>query len=119
MLHFFTKMGKMPDLDWTQYKKMDYTLKFEEKPRKFKIRPSQFFLHYTACLFQSVKESGIILAISWNLVKIENLEEILAFVILEMIKIERICVRISRMFQFQFTFNLSTALWHGLYIHFI
>ena len=59
MLHFFTKMGKMPDLDWTQHIKMDYTQNLRKNQLMAKIRPSQCFLDKTACPFHSAVESGI------------------------------------------------------------
>ena len=61
MLHFFTKMRKMPDLDWTQHIKMDYTVhpKFEGKPSKDQNKTISMFLHDTACPFHSAAESRI------------------------------------------------------------
>ena len=54
-------MGKMPDLDWTQHKKIDYTQNLRKTPVKAKIRPSQCFYMGTAsaCLFHSATELGI------------------------------------------------------------
>ena len=54
MLHFFTKMGKMSDLDWTQHIKMDY-----KKPVNGQNKTLSMFLDDTACLFHSPIESGI------------------------------------------------------------
>ena len=75
MLHFFTKMGKMPDLDWTQHIKMDYTQNLRKNQLMAKIRPSQSFLmkllaHFTVIWNQEFAE------ISWNLVKSAILREI-------------------------------------------
>ena len=87
MLHFFTKMRKMPDLDWTQHIKMDYTLNLRKNPAKAKIRPSECFYmillpHFTAYTLQNQEFA----AISWNLIKIAIFKEIMAIVNLEMIK---------------------------------
>ena len=59
MLHFFTKVRKMPDLDWTQHIKMDYTQNLRKKPSKDQNKILTMFLHDIACPLHSAKESGI------------------------------------------------------------
>ena len=87
MLHFFTKMGKMPDLDWTQHIKMGWYPKFEEKPINGQNKTLSMFLDKTACPFQSAMlQNQEFAVISQNLVKIAFLKEILAIVNLETIE---------------------------------
>ena len=85
MLHFFTKMRKMPDLDWTQHIKMDYTPNLRKKPVKAKLRPSQCFYMILLAHF-TVLQNQEFAAISWNLIKIAIFEKIMGIVNLEMIK---------------------------------
>ena len=75
MLHFFHKMGKIPDLDWTSHIKMDSTQSLRKNQLMAKISPSQSFLmkllaHFTVLWNQELA------VISWNLVKIAILREI-------------------------------------------
>ena len=61
MLHFFTKMGKMPDMGLEHHIKMDYAhcSKLEKNPFKAKIRPSEYFIWYFMAIFKEKQRLGI------------------------------------------------------------
>ena len=75
----------MPDLDWTQHIKMDYTLNLRKNPVKAKIRPFQCFYMIVLAHF-TVLQNQEFAAISWNLIKMAIFKEIMAIINLEMIK---------------------------------
>ena len=87
----------MPDLNWTQHKKMNYSQHLRKTPEKALTT----FLHDTASLYQyiTVLQNQEFVAISWNLVKIAIFNKVLAIINLEIINIV-FCVIISRIFQF-------------------
>ena len=97
-------MRKMPDLDWTQHIKMDYTLNLRKNPAKAKIRPSEWY-YMILLAHLTVRQNQEFAAISWNLIKIAIFKEIMAIVNLEMIKI--------------YEFVLESAKYSDSNIHFI